>query len=46
MFKRSNIVKKMSAILMSVIVCSTSVMSGYADESLENSDMSEIRGGY
>lgn len=41
-----NAVKKMSAILMSVIVCSTSVMSGYADESLENTGFGELRGGY
>lgn len=46
MFKESNVLKKMSAILISVMVCSTSVISGYADESLENSSVEEIRGGY
>ena len=44
MFKRSNIVKKISAILMSVIVCSTSAISGYASESFENSSTDELGG--
>ncbi len=45
MFKNYNVLKKMSSILMSVIVCVTPVMSGYAAESFENSGADEIRGG-
>ena len=45
MFKNCNVLKKMSSILMSVIVCVTPVMSGYAAESFENSGADEIRGG-
>lgn len=45
MFKNGNVLKKMSSILMAVIVCVTPVMSGYAAESFENSGVEEIRGG-
>ena len=41
-----NVVKKMFAILMSVIVCSTSAMSGYAAERSENTGFDEVREGY
>ncbi len=44
MFKKHDVVKKMSSILMAVILCSTSAMSGYADESLENSGVDSVRG--
>lgn len=37
--------KKVSSILMAVIVCVTPVTSGYAAESFENSGADEIRGG-
>lgn len=36
--------KKVSSILMAVIVCVTPVTSGYAAESFENSGADEIRG--
>ena len=39
-----NVVKKMSAILMSVLICSTSAMSGYAAERFENTGLDEVRG--
>lgn len=46
MFKRCDIVKKVSSILMATIVFSTFAMSGYAAESIENSSVVGIRGGY
>ena len=44
MLKKYNVVKKMSAIFMSVLLCSTSVVTGYADKSIENSSVNEITG--
>ncbi len=44
MFKEWNVLKKISAILMSLIVCSILAISGYATEILENSAVDEIRG--
>ena len=46
MSKKHNVVKKMSSILMAVLLCGTSAMSGYAAESLENSGVDGVRGGY